>query len=1247
MNENFAFFIFDQMTYKSRLLIILVSISILLIFLILNFFFFIKTGEEKSYQVLQSKILEAEMGLESDSASIADLFLNDSVFSFAQLNSVNNQFPFFLLDADKNLKYWSDFDVAIDFKKINFSSQYQVLQDSNGAVLLKISELGSGKSNFFLIQVLRLIYPGTIKNDYLLTGPNPIYFGNEKFDLFEIPQKESFHIVDSNGNFLFGIDFGYGYLTSGNVTNPAVFVFFSSFFLLYFLLSFNFVLKKWTKNKRWEAIFFGTITLLAFRIFVLIIDFPSSYLDWDLFSSSNYASTWFNASLGDFLINTLCFLTFLLFVIIQISTDTFEKIKAKVKTEFEFKVLFFVAFFISSFALYAFWFLTRDLILNSQWGLDIRSISSFGLYKALSFLILFSWAGVYVLVNLTFSRILFVIREKPVFYPKFFLLVGIVVAIFLFFISYWSVLIWLVHLLFFFLVNKLELFKNVFRLGLETFLTFFFTCLVSGLIAGISTIQTEKELLIQSKIRFAKQNLIEKDVMTEFFLGEILSRIQNDVFIQNRIGDPFFSKELIDTKIRKIYLNNYFDQFDVQIKIFSPGGKLIYGTSESGGLDDLKLKYVKSDFATGVKDLYTTSVDERFLNDRFVAFLPISKEEVSQGVIFLELNQLRAQPSSVYPKLLLDKKYIEKLDPIRFDFSIFRNLELVRNSGSQNFSISELKEVISDKTLTSDGLTRGDFHHLGILNGDEMIVVSSPKTSLSHFFGNVSLFFVVFVLLAFLSILVFIVFKGYRRFDFTYSTKLQLYLNFAFFFPIIIISIIIVGLLANSYRLDLDRQYVQQAVLIRSNLVNFLSDQEADSLNLELLNEKINELSNTISSDIHLFSSSGKLISSNRANIFEKKILSNRINPKALAEIEEMKRNQFIAEETVGKLRYKSVYLSIPSQNNQYNLGILAVPFFESEAELHALISDILSSIFNTFVIIFILFLAVSYFLSKNLTFPFRLLTEKLKATNLENNEPMVWDSMDEIGKLVNEYNNMLFKLETSKNVLASTEKESAWREMAKQVAHEIKNPLTPIKLTLQHLLRLEKDDKLQDKSVLRKALKTIIHQVDSLSEIASSFSTFAKMPLPKNEIMDFKKILNQILELFKLDQKIDLIYKDDTYQDSIFILGDDQLFGRVISNLIINGIQAVDSDQRPIITIWLWKNEDSIFLEINDNGKGIRAELIEKIFLPNFSTKSQGSGLGLAIAKSGVETAGGKIWVESKVGEGSTFYLSFPIVGE
>jgi signal transduction histidine kinase len=191
----------------------------------------------------------------------------------------------------------------------------------------------------------------------------------------------------------------------------------------------------------------------------------------------------------------------------------------------------------------------------------------------------------------------------------------------------------------------------------------------------------------------------------------------------------------------------------------------------------------------------------------------------------------------------------------------------------------------------------------------------------------------------------------------------------------------------------------------------------------------------------------------------------------------------------------------------------------------------------------------------------------------------------------------------------------------------------------------LESEGKLDDHTKLRKSIETIIHQVDALSGIASSFSTFAKMPLPRNEAMDFKIILNQVLELFKNDQQMDLVFRDDSYSNEIYILGDDQLFGRVISNLIINGIQSVDPSQRPVINIWLWKTELAVFLEIGDNGKGIPSEFKDKIFLPNFSTKSQGSGLGLAIAKSGVETAGGKIWFESEVGKGTTFFLSFPIV--
>jgi signal transduction histidine kinase len=863
----------------------------------------------------------------------------------------------------------------------------------------------------------------------------------------------------------------------------------------------------------------------------------------------------------------------------------------------------------------------------------------------LSFLILFLWGSIYVLLSLTlFSLLLSVRKEKRVYY-RYLIGLGLPVLIVASVFSFWLGVACLIHLIFLLSIVRFELFQNVFRLGLDTFLTFFYACLVTALITGISTFQSERERLVQSKIRFANQNLIENDVMTEFFLGDVFGRVKNDLFIQNRLADPLLSKDPVETKIRKIYLENYFDQFEVAIRIFSPSGQQIQGPAEAEELKELRQTYVKSDYATGVRDLYFIRGKETIASNKFVAFIPIVRENSLLGTLYLELNQLRVQPGSVYPRLLLDREYADKLDPLTYNYAVFREGELQRSSGTFNYNQAEFLEDLDRSQLFESGIIVRQYHHFGLRNGEEVIVLSSPTLSLSQFFGNISLFFVAFVFLTFLAILLNTLLKGYRGFEFNYSTKLQLYLNFAFFFPIIIISIITVGLLGGSYRDDLNRQYIEKASLIRSNLGAFFNNQNPASVDRDLLNEEINTLANTIASDIHLYTEKGLLESTNRSNIFDKKILSPWINPAAMSGILEQNQIQLLLDEQIGKLRYQTVYLAVPSQVDQSVIGILAVPFFESETELNSLISDVLSNIFNAFVVIFILFLVVSSFVSKNLTLPFKLLTQKLKTTNLENNEPMYWASKDEIGLLVNEYNNMLYKLEASKKVLASTEKESAWREMAKQVAHEIKNPLTPMKLTLQHLLRLDQEGKLQDQEKLRKSLETLIHQVDALSGIASSFSTFAKMPLPKNELMNFKGVVLKVLELFKNDRRIRIDFQDDSFTEIIPIMGDDKLFSRVISNLIINGIQAARPEAGPHIQIWLWLTEQAVFLEITDNGKGIPPALRDKIFIPNFSTKSTGSGLGLAIAKSGVETAGGKIWFDTELGKGTTFYLTFPLI--
>ncbi|MDG1278392.1 MAG: ATP-binding protein [Algoriphagus sp.] len=1233
------------MSHESRRLIILISAFLLLAVLVLNFFFFQKSDEETYLQDLQDRIQAVDREFDEDFIQVLMEFRNEDSLSFGKLSIPDHRHPFFILNKSGDLSYWSDFSLTLDFSNVDLNKDYQLLNDPYGTMLLKIRPIRRNEVNYVIVHALRLIWPGNIENDYLITGANPALFGNSRIEIFAPEEGTGRLVVNPAGIPLFGVDFLLGYVPAGRIINVAILIFFTSIFLLYFLLSSDFVLKKWRKGRKWQAIGYAILVLSAFRVIMLLVDFPGSFLNISLFNPRNYASSWLNPSLGDLLLNTLCGVFIFGLIIYQLaSKQMHEKIKV-FQEPIEVKIFLLIILFVSSTSLYLLWFLPRDLMLNSQWALNISSIPSFDLFKGLSFIILFLWGAVYVLLSLTlFSLLLKISTNKKQLY-LIIMGIGIPVGITLSFFSTWSVLVWVIHLTFLFLIIRLELFKNVFRLGLDTFLTFFFACLISASIVGISTFQTEKYQLVQSKSRFATQNLIENDVMTEFFLGEIFNRIKEDLFIQNRISDPLFSKEPIETKIRRIYLDNYFDQFEVQIRIFSSGGQQLLGPSDGESLENLRLDYIKSDFATSVRGLYFLRGNENIAGNRFVSFIPVSKENNQLGTIFLELNQLRIQPSSVYPKLLLDKKYSDKLDPVRYDYGIFKENQLIRSSGSFNFLQLDIPSVVDRNSFFTEGIHSLGYHHFGIKNGEEVIVISSPNNTISHFFGNISLFFVVFVFCTFFTILINTLFKGYRSFEFNYSTKLQLYLNFAFFFPIIIISIITIGLLANSYRDDLDRQYIQKATLIRGNLGSFLNNQEPGSVPNDLLTEEVNSLANTTASDIHLYDNEGYLETTNRPNIFDKKILSPLINPRALAEIQENGQNQFLANEQIGKLRFKSVYLAIPSSGSKANLGILAVPFFESEAELNSLIADVLSNIFNAFVIIFILFLVVSYFVSTNLTFPFKLLTQKLKTTNLENNEPMYWGSKDEIGLLVNEYNNMLFKLEASKKILASTEKESAWREMAKQVAHEIKNPLTPMKLTLQHLLRLENDGRLDDPSKLKKSLETLIHQVDALSGIASSFSTFAKMPLPKNEFMNFKSVLLKVLELFKNNQEVDLIFQDDSFTENIPILGDDKLFGRVISNLIINGVQAVPDGKRAEIRIWLWLTDEAVFLEITDNGKGISPDLKDKIFIPNFSTKSTGSGLGLAIAKSGVETAGGKIWFETEIDKGTTFYLTFPLI--
>jgi len=289
---------------------------------------------------------------------------------------------------------------------------------------------------------------------------------------------------------------------------------------------------------------------------------------------------------------------------------------------------------------------------------------------------------------------------------------------------------------------------------------------------------------------------------------------------------------------------------------------------------------------------------------------------------------------------------------------------------------------------------------------------------------------------------------------------------------------------------------------------------------------------------------------------------------------------------------------------------------------------------------------SIAILIANSITQPISKIGEKLKQFKLGGqNEPLEWSSKDELGALIDEYNSLIQKLKDSASMLAKSEREGAWREMAKQVAHEIKNPLTPMKLSIQYLQRAYKagtsPEDLGD--LIKRVTNTLIEQIDNLAAIATEFSTFAKMPQAQNEQLSVNQLVGSVYELFRerggtMDVSINMIDKD------LQVIADKNHLLRVLNNLLKNAIQAIPEDRHGIISMELRKEDNNAVIIVTDNGTGISEEKRDKVFVPNFTTKSSGTGLGLAMSKNIIESFYGSIYFETEVNVGTSFFVKLPI---
>jgi signal transduction histidine kinase len=305
--------------------------------------------------------------------------------------------------------------------------------------------------------------------------------------------------------------------------------------------------------------------------------------------------------------------------------------------------------------------------------------------------------------------------------------------------------------------------------------------------------------------------------------------------------------------------------------------------------------------------------------------------------------------------------------------------------------------------------------------------------------------------------------------------------------------------------------------------------------------------------------------------------------------------------------------------------------------------SAFIMTLLNAYVFIFLIAIGIAVFMSRSITGPVGQLSEKLKRIRLgKKNETIQWTIDDEVGELIQDYNAMVTKLDESALLLAQTERDTAWREMAKQVAHEIKNPLTPMKLSIQYLQNAATRDESTDlPAMIKRVSKTLIEQIDNLTHIASEFSSYAKMPQAMNEVFVINDVLASVHDLFRKREDMDIQLQVPI--NDLFVFADKSQIIRVFNNIVKNAIQSIPKSRRGLIHIKLSYTDEQVIISIHDNGVGIDDHMKDKVFYPNFTTKSSGMGLGLAICSDIIQSFDGHIYFETEKGVGTTFFIELP----
>jgi two-component system nitrogen regulation sensor histidine kinase NtrY len=1152
----------------------------------------------------------------------------NNLFSVAEENKIT-----ILEYIDNKLVEWSanGFDVPQYFDDTLFIKPLVFLQ--NGWFLTKTIKSGNEK----IVGLLRLHTDYGFENSIIKSGFEKEFRVPENVGFSTNPNVSEFHISDKAGEFLFSLTFPEEKGNTFFLLIPLCLWF--GVFVLIVLLTLELVklLVRKGINLQAVAISFAVFSLIYF--FILFTGKPTVLFQTDLFSPYRFSLNNFIPSLGHL---------FLLSILIATFSGVFyshfplpERQRGKELRNFLFLSVLLVA---GALLLSLYHLVFSQLISTSN--------INFETYKVLE-LNMFSIAGftsAFLLLVVPVFFLLKVYRSVKLLSTEIILL-SLIPSILILAVVYYNNRGTLAAIEILYIVLSVSIWISA-KKGIGIFnLTVVFSLIFGFYSLYFITILSDEKITENLKIQ-ALSFSTENDPEAEHLLLDIWPVMINDNVLKNMMKAESVNKnkddyDKISNYLLETYFNGYWGNFNFSIVPCRNDDPLQIGPDNEISENCFRFfdERIKRD---GHK---LTGTDFYFIDNQggrscYLGRLFFKTGNGFTNGLFIELISDVNVFQPGYAELLLDKKYHGYARLKDYSFAKYINGELVLRTGEFPYDKTDAEYVgkISDYRL----FNTENHKHVLYRNGNATVIITRPHLTTGDII--ISFAYIFAFILLFSNIILLIIRRPVMRSMnvFNFRQKLQLSYIGILLFSFILIGIVVASLTISQYQtkhLENIKEKLNSVYLELDSKLSMEKRLSSDwrSSSYASFNELLIKLSNIFSTDINLYDLNGLLIATSRPEIFYRDLTSRRINNMARINLEQLTKSEYFQTEKIGSLQYVSAYVPFFGANGKV-IAYLNLPYFRMQSVLAREISNLIVAVINFTVLLILITMSLAVIISGRLTAPLSMLSDGLASVGVgKKSEHLIYSGSDEIGELVKQYNRMVDEIEESTHKLANSEREYAWREMAKQIAHEIKNPLTPMKLNVQQLFKSWNDKAPGFDDKLEQFTKNQIEYIDNLSSIASAFSSFAKMPGTNPMEVNLIDQIKITLELFKNTDNITFRVQWP-HESKVIIYADKEHLNGVFSNLIKNGIQSIPQGRDGLIKVILDVRSDKVVVAISDNGTGIPEDLQKKLFTPNFTTKSSGMGLGLSIVKKYIESTNGRIWFESEADKGTVFYVELPL---